>query len=55
MFGRRLCRLQRQADRCFIANEGQEVSGPELREWCWPERVLLDGRPISRLAASALA
>ena len=32
----RLGRLQRQADRCFIAHEGQEVSGHELREWCWP-------------------
>jgi hypothetical protein len=36
-----------QADRCFIAHEGQEVSGPELREWCWPERVLIDGRPTT--------
>jgi hypothetical protein len=44
---RRLGRLQRQADRCFIAHEDQEVSGPELREWCWPERVLLDGQPIT--------
>jgi hypothetical protein len=44
---RRYGRLQRQADRCFVANEGREVSGPELREWCWPERVLLDGRPIT--------
>jgi hypothetical protein len=44
---RRYGRLQRQADRCFIAHEAREVSGPELREWCWPERVLLDGRPIT--------
>jgi hypothetical protein len=32
MLGKRLGRLQRQADRCFIAHEGQEVSGLELRE-----------------------
>jgi hypothetical protein len=44
---RRYSRLQRQADRCFIAQEGREVSGPELREWCWPERVLLDRRPLT--------
>jgi hypothetical protein len=33
--GGRLGRLQRQAMRCFMAC-GQEVSGPALREWCWP-------------------
>jgi len=43
----RLGRLQRQADRCFIAHEGQEVSGLELREWCWPRAVLIEGRPIT--------
>jgi hypothetical protein len=47
MFRRRYGRLQRQADRCFIANEGREVSGPELREWCWPERVLIEHQPIT--------
>ena len=43
----RLGRLQRQADRCFIAHEGQEVSGLELRESCWPRAVLIEGRPIT--------
>jgi hypothetical protein len=31
----RLGRLQRQALRCFWANN-QEVSARQLREWCWP-------------------
>src|SRR5262245_41020937 len=47
MFRRRYGRPQRQADRCFIGNEGREVSGPELREWCWPERVLMERQPIT--------
>jgi hypothetical protein len=25
----------------------QEVSGLELREWCWPRAVLIEGRPIT--------
>jgi hypothetical protein len=44
MVSKRLGRLQRQVDRCFIVNEGREVSGPELREWCWPR---LEPRPIT--------
>src|SRR5262249_55820892 len=47
MFRRRYGRLQRQADRCFIANEGQEVSGPELRSWCFPRAVWIEQRPIT--------
>jgi hypothetical protein len=31
----------------FIANEGREVSGSELREWCWPKVVLIERRPIT--------
>jgi hypothetical protein len=44
---KRLGRLQRQALRCFIANEGQEVSAPELRSWCWARRVMIEHRPIT--------
>jgi hypothetical protein len=44
---RRYGRLQRQADRCFIANEGLEVSGPELRSWCFPRAVWIEQRPIT--------
>jgi hypothetical protein len=47
MFRCRYGRLQRQADRCFIANEGQEVSGPELRSWCFPRAVWIERRPIT--------
>jgi hypothetical protein len=46
MFGRRLGRLQRQCHYAFIALGG-EARTSELAEWCWPERVLLDGRPIT--------
>jgi len=46
MFGRRLGRLQRQCHYAFIALGG-EARTSELAEWRWPERVLLDGRPIT--------
>ena len=46
MFRRRYGRLQRQCHCAFIAHEGQEVSGPELRSWCFPHAVWIEQRPI---------
>jgi hypothetical protein len=42
---RRLGRVQRQADRCFIANEGREVSGPRIA------LVVLSAGRVDRAAA----
>jgi hypothetical protein len=43
---RRLGRLQRQCHYAFIAHEGHEVSGPELRSWCFPQAVWIEQRQI---------
>jgi hypothetical protein len=52
LFGRReVCRLQRQAARCFLVT--QEADSEEFGTWCWPRVVMIEKRPLTESERSS--